>query len=119
MAVDLFMAAIKTILEAADLIAEVRNAFSKIEHLEAGQMRLLEVLEAQDRRIRELEAGLREARSDIRLDAVKETQSIVNAVQGRLYEEIRALSIAVDRISRSDALPSSVTGQRQLPDSDS
>jgi predicted RNase H-like nuclease (RuvC/YqgF family) len=69
------MAGIKTILDAADLIADVRNAFSKIEHLEAGQKRLLEVLEAQDRRIRELEAGLREARSDIRLDAVKETQS--------------------------------------------
>ena len=112
------MAGIKTILDAADLIADVRNAFSKIEHLEAGQKRLLEVLEAQDRRIRELEAGLREARSDIRLDAVKETQSIVNAVQGRLYEEIRALSVAVDRMSRSGTLLPPAADPRRLPDSD-
>lgn len=81
--------------------------------------RMLEVIESQDRRLRELEAGLREARSDIRLDAVKETQAIVNSVQGNLYEEIRALAVKVDRIERprlvdaNDAMAGKSSGHDQ------
>lgn len=97
------MAGIETILKAADLIAEVRRAFSKIENLEAGQRQLSDALAALDRRVRELEAGLREARSDIKLEAIKETQSIVNSVQGHIYQEIKQVSIAVDRLSRTAA----------------
>lgn len=95
------MAGIETILKAADLIAEIRRAFVKIENLEAGQKQLTEVLGTLDKRVRELEAGLREARSEIKLEAVKETQSILNSVQGRMYQEIKDVSIALDRIRRT------------------
>lgn len=92
------MAGFETILKAADLIADVRRAFAKIENLEHGQRQLADALTALDQRMREVEVGLREARAEIRLDAVKETQAIVNSVQGQLYGELRQLAVQVDRL---------------------
>ena len=106
------MAGIETILKAADLIAEIRRAFVKIENLEAGQKQLTEVLGALDKRVRELEAGLREARSEIKLEAVKETQSILNSVQGRMYEEIKDVAIALDRLNRTTSGQSGLSRKR-------
>ncbi len=94
------MAGLESILKAADLIADVRKAFSKIESLERGQRELLEACSALDRRVGEIEAGLREARAEIKLDAVKETEAIVNGVQGQLYGELRNFALAVDRLGR-------------------
>lgn len=94
------MAGLESILKAADLIADVRKAFSKIESLERGQRELLEVCSALDRRVREVEAGLRETRAEVKLDAIKEAQSIVNSVQGQLYGELRSLALTVDRLGR-------------------
>ena len=89
---------IDTILKAADLISDTRKAFAKIENLERSHKDLADAL-ALDRRVRELEAGLREARAEIKLEAVKETQSIVNSVQGQLYRELREISVTVERLS--------------------
>ena len=92
------MAGFETILKAADLIADIRRAFAKIENLEQGQRQLADAVASLDRRVREVEAGLREARAEIKLDAVKETQAIVNSVQGQLYGELRQLAVQVDRL---------------------
>lgn len=94
------VAGFESILKAADLIADVRKAFSKIEDLQEGQRQLARAVETLDRRVREVEAGLRETRAEVKLDAVREAQSIVNAVQGRLYGELRDISVAVDRLGR-------------------
>jgi hypothetical protein len=98
------LAGLESILKAADLIADVRRAFSKIESLERGHRELLEACAALDRRVREVEAGLREARAEIKLDAVRETQAIVNGVQGQLYGELRNLAVTVDRLGRESSV---------------
>lgn len=94
------MAGLDTILKAADLISEIRRAFGKIENLEAGQKHLADAIASLDKRVRELEAGLREAKAEIKYEAIKETQSIVNSVQGEIYREIKDVSVALDRLSR-------------------
>jgi hypothetical protein len=94
------VAGFESILKAADLIADVRKALTKIEELQDGQRQLANAVETLDRRVREVEAGLREARAEIKLDAVKETQTIVNAVQGQLYGELRSLALTLDRLGR-------------------
>ena len=105
------MAGFEAILKAADLIADIRRAFAKIENLEQGQRRLADAVEILDRRVREVEAGLREARAEIKLDAVKETQAIVNGVQGQLYGELRSLAVAVDRLGRGTTTIADATGR--------
>lgn len=94
------MAGLDSILKAADLIADIRKAFSKIEDLQESQRQLARAVETLDRRVREIEAGLRETRAEVKLDAIKEAQGIVNAVQGQLYGELRSLAVTVDRLDR-------------------
>ena len=94
------MAGLESILKAADMIADIRKALSKIDELQDGQRQLARAVETLDRRVREVESGLRETRAEIKLDAVKETQTIVNAVQGQLYGELRSLALTVDRLGR-------------------
>lgn len=109
------MAGLETILKAADLISDIRKAFAKIENLEQGQRQLADAVSSLDRRVREVEAGLREARAEIKLDAVKETQSIVNGAQGQLYQELRTIAVEVDRLKReAGAIPIQVS-QGQNP----
>ncbi len=72
--------------------------------MEDGQKQIVDALSTLDQRVRELEAGLREAKSDIRLEALRETQNAVNGVQGIMYEKIVDLSVRVDRLSSSSAL---------------
>lgn len=89
-----------TILNAADLISDVRRVFAKIENLESGQKQLADELSLLADRVRELEAGLREAKAEIKLDAHKQAQSIVNAAQSQLYNDIKNLTLQVDRLER-------------------
>ena len=89
---------IETILNAAELISDIRKAFLRIEKLEESQRSLADAMHRLDGRVRELEAELRVAKSEIRLDAVKEAQSIVNSVQSNLYSEIRDISIQLHTI---------------------
>lgn len=91
---------VTAVLDAADYISEVRNALAKMKTLEQGQKLIVTELSELEKRVRELEASLREAKSDIRLEAVKETQTIVNAVQGQLYGRITDVSVEIDRIKR-------------------
>lgn len=101
------------ILKAADIISDVRKAFEKIKTLEDGQKQIVDALSALDKRVRELEAGLREAKSDIRLEALRETQHAVNSVQGTIYEKIVDLSVRVDRLSSS--IPTETTNGAPTP----
>lgn len=94
------MPGVTAVLDAADYISEVRNALAKMKTLEQGQKLIVTELSELEKRVRELEASLREAKSDIRLEAVKETQTIVNAVQGQLYGRITDVSVEIDRIKR-------------------
>lgn len=111
------MAGIKTIVEAAELIAEVRSAFAKIESLQEAQKQMMSVIESQDKRLRELEASVREVRSEVKFEALKETQNIVNAVQGQIYNEIKSLSIAVDRMERGN-IPESTAEAHEIDGSE-
>ena len=79
---------VEKIIKAADVISEVRKAFEKIQNLESGQKALADAVGALDVRVRELEAGLREARAEIKLEAVKEAQATVNGAQGQIYQRM-------------------------------
>jgi hypothetical protein len=90
---------IDRILKAADVVSEVRKAFEKIQQLEAGQRHFADALVAIDARVRELEAGLREGRSEIKLSAVQAAQDTVNSAQGPLYQRLLDIEVRLVRVA--------------------
>lgn len=86
---------LEKILKVADVISEVRRAFEKISQLEQNQKTIAEALGKIDARVRELEAGLREARAEIKLEAVKEAQGTVNGAQSQLYQKLYEIETAL------------------------
>ena len=103
------------ILKAADVISETRKAFEKIANLEEGQKRLADTLAALDGRVRELEAGLREAKSDIKLEAVKEAQATVNGSQGQIYQRMVDIETRLSGIKSDIATALDGNSQDHLP----
>ena len=92
-------ASLEKVLKAADVISEIRKAFEKIQNLETGQKSLADALGALDGRVRELEAGLRETRSELELAAVEAAQRTVNGAQGQIYQRMVDLEIKVSKTS--------------------
>jgi hypothetical protein len=58
-----------------------------------------DALVAIDARVRELEAGLREARSEIKLSAVQAAQDTVNAAKGQLYQRLLDIEMRLVRVA--------------------
>ena len=84
----------------AKLITDVHEALSKIENLQNGEKMLADRLERLSREIAEVRAELRASRAEIRLEALKEAQFVVNSVQGGFHEQMTALALRLDRLER-------------------
>lgn len=112
------MAGLETILNAADFISQLRGALARIDNLETGSKVLADANSALEKRVRELEALLREAKSEIRLEAVKETHTAINAVQGQFNQDLRELAVKVDRLEGRVGMPGGVTPVPRLDISD-
>ncbi len=52
-------------------------------------------MRALDERVRDLQADIRTLKAETKLDALREAQAIVNAVQGGLNQRIEALAVKV------------------------
>ena len=94
------MAISKAILDAADVISEVRGALEKIRGLAEAQKQLADTIDAVDKRVQNLEGRLDIARAEIKLEAVKETQAIVNSVQGGFYDRLTTIAERLGHLER-------------------
>ncbi|BGE85688.1 hypothetical protein Ms3S1_21240 [Methylosinus sp. 3S-1] len=56
--------------------------------MQEAQKKLADAINALNQRLRSLEVELKLMRADVRVDALQETQSIVNSVQGGLNQRI-------------------------------
>jgi hypothetical protein len=99
------MGGMEKILNAADLISEVRKTFARLEGLETSIKDLADATVRLDTRLREVEAGLREAKAEICLEAVKETQGIVNSVQAAVFSQIMDTNLKLQSLSDRGLLP--------------
>jgi cell fate (sporulation/competence/biofilm development) regulator YmcA (YheA/YmcA/DUF963 family) len=83
------------IVEAAK---ELANHLQMVEHVKAlqqGQKEISLAVASLNDRISEMEVTLRALKAETKLEAIRETQAMVNAVQGRFYERLEGLSIKV------------------------
>jgi len=90
----------KKIAEAAKDLADYLQILESIKSLQAGQKQIADAIRALDDRIRGLEIELKVSKSEAKVDALRETQSIVNAVQGGLNQRLEDLAVKVAVIER-------------------
>jgi hypothetical protein len=83
------------VAKAAQEIADHLKLIEHVKALQTGQKDLAAAIARLDDRLRMIEAEIRSIRSETALQAVREAQSIVNAVQGHLNERIEKVAVDV------------------------
>jgi hypothetical protein len=81
----------KTAQEIANHLMLVEN----VKALQQGQKEMADAIAALADRIRGLEADIRALKAETKLEAIKETQQMVNAVQGAFHEKLTDLTVRV------------------------
>jgi hypothetical protein len=77
--------------ELADHLMLVEN----VKALQQGQKEIADAISLLNDRIRAVEAELRAARAEIKLEAIRETQQMLNSVQGAFHEKLTDLTVRV------------------------
>jgi hypothetical protein len=88
----------KKIGEAAQEIVDHLQLVDNVAALQKGQKELADAIATLSDRMRQLEADLKVIKIETKYEAVKETQLIVNAVQGALNDKLTHVAIQVDRL---------------------
>lgn len=88
------------IAQAAKELAEHLQVIENIKSLQEAQKKLADAIAALDQRLRNVEGELKVIRAEVRVDALRETQNIVNSVQGGLNQRIEDLAIKVAVMER-------------------
>jgi len=88
------------IAKTASDIAEHLKVIENIKALQVAQKEMMDSIQLLSDRIRELQADMRSLKAEVTLEAVKETQLIVNAVQGGLNQRMETLAIKVAMVEK-------------------
>jgi predicted nucleic acid-binding Zn-ribbon protein len=81
-----------------DIASDVAAHFQVIENiksLQTAQKEMANTIKELGERIRDLQTEMKVLKAEVKFEALKETQTIVNAVQGGLNQRIEDLSIKV------------------------
>ena len=81
------------VARAAEDLVDILKLVENVKSLQAAQKELADAIASLEERIRNIETELRIAKAEIRSDALRETQNIVNAVQGGLNQRIQDLAV--------------------------
>jgi hypothetical protein len=111
--------------KAAKDIVDHLQIVDNIRAIQTGQKELADSVAKLDDLLRKIEVEFRAVRAEIRSDTLRETQDIINAVQGGLNQRIQdlAVNIAVmqhdrsyhpDRLLPSVGVPSGSTAENPL-----
>ncbi len=109
------------VAKAAQDIADHLNLVDNVKALQELQKELSDSVSRLDERLRAVEAELRAAKAEIRSDALRETQNIVNAVQGGLNQRIQDLAVDLAILQHETGIarlerPSARTKRLESPD---
>jgi cell fate (sporulation/competence/biofilm development) regulator YmcA (YheA/YmcA/DUF963 family) len=83
------------IAKAAAELADHLQIIDTVRSLQVGQKELADAIKTLGQQVREIQTELRALKAETRLEALRETQTIVNAVQGGLNQRIEALAVKI------------------------
>ncbi len=81
--------------KASSEFTEILNTVENIRALQAAQRDIADSVKRLADRIQALEIEFRVIKAEVRAEALRETQSIVNAVQGQFYKSLQDVAVNV------------------------
>jgi hypothetical protein len=99
------------VAKAAQDLVDHLKLVENVKALQIAQKELADAFTRLDERVRAMEAELRAAKAAIRSDALRETQNIVNAVQGGLNQRFQDLAVDLALLQHEAGRP---RGQARL-----
>lgn len=93
----------KDIAKAARELADHLEMAQHIKVLQQGQKEIVDAMATLNKRLNDIDSSLQAIKAETKLDAIKETQAMLNAVQGGFYEKLQGLAISVSNIERDIA----------------
>jgi uncharacterized protein YeeX (DUF496 family) len=81
------------IAKAAQDLADHLQIIENVKALQTAQKEMADAIRALDDRVRSIEIDMRAMKAEIRLDAIREVQTLVNAVQGGLNQRIEDIAV--------------------------
>jgi cell fate (sporulation/competence/biofilm development) regulator YmcA (YheA/YmcA/DUF963 family) len=86
----------KTAQEIADHLMLVEN----VKALQQAQKEMANAIAALDDRIRKMEADMRAVKAEAKFEAIKETQQMLNSVQGAFHDKLTHLTVRIVQVER-------------------
>lgn len=104
----------KTAQEIADHLMLVEN----VKALQVGQKEMANAIATLDDRIRKMEADMRAIKAEAKFEAVKETQLMLNSVQGAFNDKLTDLTVRISQLERQDNSDAPLIALSKLPRGD-
>lgn len=92
----------KDIAAAAKDIASHLALVDDVAGLQKMQKEMADAIAKLNDRIKDVEVEMRALKAEVKFDAIKETQQLVNAVQGALYDKLTDLTVRVSKVEAQD-----------------
>lgn len=86
----------KTAQEIADHLMLVEN----VKALQQAQKEMANAIGLLDDRMRKMEADMRSVKAEAKFEAVKETQQMLNSVQGAFHDKLTDLTVRVAQVEK-------------------
>lgn len=91
------------IAKTAQEIADTLQLVEHVKSLQQGQKEIVDAMAKLSDRMRDMEYSLKAIKAETLHEAAKETQQVLNSVQGGFYDRITRLTIQADRVEREVA----------------
>lgn len=111
----------KDVAAAAKDLAAHLALVDDVAGLQKMQKEMADAIAKLNDRIKDVEVEMRALKAEVKFDAIKETQQLVNSVQGALYDKLTDLTVRVSQVEKDDFKTSlaSLTSRELRGDEDS
>jgi predicted nucleic acid-binding Zn-ribbon protein len=88
----------KGVAEVAKEVAAQFTLVDDVANLQQMQKELADTIAKLNDRIKDIESEMRVLKAEVKFEAVKETQQMLNAVQGAFHDKLTDLTVRIDRV---------------------
>jgi predicted nucleic acid-binding Zn-ribbon protein len=88
----------KAVAEAAKELAAQLTVVDDVANLQKMQKEMADAIAKLNDRMKDMEGNIRASKAEVKFEAVKETQQMLNSVQGAFHDKLTDLTVRIARV---------------------